>query len=109
MLAVVGVESRFNPYAASSVGAIGLTQVLPKWHPDKLDINNAETILLQTDKNLNIGAQILSKYLAQHDGDVRLALQKYNGALSDRSKTYAGYVSRSYAKIAGRPMPDQHY
>jgi len=40
LVAVMAIESRFNPFAESAMGAQGLMQVIPKWHPDKVDVKS---------------------------------------------------------------------
>jgi hypothetical protein len=74
---VVRIESRFNPRAVSSAGAIGLTQVMPK---TALFYDSTVTAkhLFDPDTNLRIGFRFLRDLLARYEGDLRLALLAYN-------------------------------
>lgn len=91
ILAVMAIESRYNPVAESSMGARGLMQIIPKWHLDKLLEHGGEYALLDPEVNIAVGAQILREYLA-HAGEMQAALQMYNGALDEPTARYAGKV-----------------
>src|SRR5437773_3123136 len=52
ILAVMAVESRYNPVAESVAGAKGLMQVIPKYHLDKLMDHGGEHVLLEPDVNI---------------------------------------------------------
>jgi len=79
VLAVIEVESRFNRYAVSRVGAQGMMQVMPFW---KKEIGRTEDNLIETPTNLRYGCTILKHYLDKEKGDLRRALARYNGSLS---------------------------
>lgn len=89
MMAVIAQESRFDPKAVSSSGARGLTQVIPHWHQDKIRPGDKLTSI---PVSVRIGVHILNDYLKSSDGNVTLALQKYNGSSQDRSHRYAKRV-----------------
>lgn len=91
ILAVVAVESRFNPIAESLVGAKGLMQVVPKHHQDKLSEHGGEDALLDPMINIALGASILKEYI-RRTGSLEAGLQFYNGALADSSSQYAQKV-----------------
>ncbi|SRR5712691_8582081 len=91
ILAVVAVESRFNPIAESVVGAKGLMQVVPKHHQDKLLEHGGEEAVLDPMTNILLGARILKEYI-RRTGSLEAGLQFYNGALSDPSSQYAQKV-----------------
>lgn len=91
ILAVVAVESRFNPIAESLVGARGLMQVVPKHHQDKLSEHGGEEALLDPMINIALGARILKEYI-RRTGSLEAGLQFYNGALADPSSQYAQKV-----------------
>lgn len=76
VLSVIDVESRFDRYAVSRVGAQGLMQIMPFWL--KL-IGRPEDNLFHTGTNLRMGCTILKYYLDKSHGDIREALQRYNG------------------------------
>lgn len=82
ILAVVAVESRFNPVAQSVLGAKGLMQVLPQFHREKLTEHGGEAALLEPEANIQIGTRILREYL-RRSGETEAALQMYAGAEPD--------------------------
>jgi soluble lytic murein transglycosylase-like protein len=78
VLAVMDVESRFDRYAVSSAGAVGLMQVMPFW-PSQLGMTNAQ--LVRIGDNVRMGTTILGYYLRKERGNYQRALQRYNGSL----------------------------
>jgi len=98
ILAVVGVESRFNPVAESVLGAKGLMQVLPKYHQDKLFEHGGEAALLEPEINIQIGTQILREYL-RRSGETEAALQMYAGAWDAPTPQYSGKVLAERARL----------
>jgi soluble lytic murein transglycosylase-like protein len=78
VLAVMDVESRFDRYAVSSAGAVGLMQVMPFW-PTQLGMTNAQ--LVRVAENVRMGTTILGYYLRKERGNYQRALQRYNGSL----------------------------
>lgn len=78
VLAVIEVESRFDRYAISRVGAQGMMQVMPFW---KKEIGRPGDNLIDTPTNLRYGCTILKHYLDKEKGDLRLALARYNGSV----------------------------
>ena len=76
ILAMIAVESRFNQFAVSRVGAVGLMQVMPFW-PKKLGVANR---LVRVDANIRIGCEILRYYLREEHRDWIRALERYNGS-----------------------------
>jgi soluble lytic murein transglycosylase-like protein len=91
ILAVMAVESRFNPVAESQVGAKGLMQVVPRHHLDKLVEHGGEEAVLDPVTNIVLGARILKEYI-RRTGSLEAGLQFYNGALADPSSQYAQKV-----------------
>ncbi len=91
ILAVMAVESRFNPVAESLVGAKGLMQVVPRHHLDKLLEHGGEEAVLDPMINIPVGARILKEYI-RRTGSVEAGLQFYNGSLADPSIRYAQKV-----------------
>ncbi|WP_297187673.1 transglycosylase SLT domain-containing protein [uncultured Porticoccus sp.] len=77
VLAVIQVESHFDSYAVSSAGAQGMMQVMPFW---KHEIGRADDNLINIDTNLRYGCTILKYYLDKENGDLALALARYNGS-----------------------------
>ena len=98
ILAVVAVESRFNPVAESSLGARGLMQVLPRFHQDKLAEHGGDAALLDPVLNIDIGTRILREYL-RRTGATESGLQMYGGAFDEPSAQYAGKVLSERARL----------
>ena len=78
VLAVINVESNFNRWAISNVGAQGLMQIMPFWLKE---IPNAGDNLFDIRTNLRFGCTILKHYLDKEKGDFNRALARYNGSL----------------------------
>jgi soluble lytic murein transglycosylase-like protein len=87
IVAVIAVESRFNPIAESNAGAQGLMQVIPAFHKDQLEAADVDSVLDPYD-NIRLGAQILKEYIRRGGTEVA-GLQLYNGAAGDASNAYA--------------------
>lgn len=98
ILAVMAVESRYNPVAKSVVGAKGLMQVMAKWHPEKLDDHGGEDALLEPEVNILVGTQILREYLRRF-GEVERALQMYVGAFDEPTARYTNKVLAEKARL----------
>jgi soluble lytic murein transglycosylase-like protein len=81
ILAVIEVESNFDPYAISVAGALGLMQVMPFWRDE---IGRPDDNLIRLNTNLRYGCTILKFYLDKENGDLRRALGRYNGSLGKR-------------------------
>jgi len=91
VLAVISIESRFNPIAESVMGAKGLMQIIPKYHLDKLRAAGGEDVVFDPESNIHIGARILQEYV-HRTGTLEAGLQFYNGALRDSQALYAHKV-----------------
>jgi soluble lytic murein transglycosylase-like protein len=76
VLAVIDVESAFNPFAVSSAGAQGLMQVMPFWREEL-----GRRRLVDIRDNLIMGCTILRYYYDMEKGDWTRALARYNGSL----------------------------
>ena len=77
VLALIEVESHFDNYAISRVGAQGLMQVMPFW---KKEIGRPQDNLTDIDTNLSYGCRILQFYLKKEKGNWMNALARYNGS-----------------------------
>lgn len=86
VIAVIAIESRFNPVAQSDQGATGLMQVIPRYHAEKFSAADGETVL-DPRINIKVGAQVLKEYIVR-GGNESAGLQLYNGS-SDATNTYA--------------------
>ena len=82
VLAVIDVESNFDRFALSHVGARGLMQVMPFWLEE---IGRPDANLFFIDTNLRFGCTILRYYLDMEKGDLLRALGRYNGSLGRRT------------------------
>lgn len=98
ILAVTAVESRFNPVAESSMGAMGLMQVIPRFHPEKLVDHGGEQALLDPEVNIQVGTRILREYLGRFR-ELEPALQKYAGAFDEPTAQYTGKVLAEKARL----------
>lgn len=86
-LAVIHTESRFNKKAVSNKGAIGVMQVIPKWHPEEVKGIKLDTI----DGGIKAGTTVLKKYIVKSKS-VKGGLVRYSGG----SKAYANKVLKTY-------------
>ncbi|MFV2090871.1 MAG: lytic transglycosylase domain-containing protein [Pseudomonadales bacterium] len=77
VLAVMQVESAFNQYAISRVGAQGLMQVMPFW---RAELGRPQDNLTHPETNVVYGTTILAHYLELSSGDLVDALARYNGS-----------------------------
>lgn len=78
VLALIQVESAFQPEAVSSAGAVGLMQIMPFWIRE---LGRSADDLMDPWLNLRYGCTILAHYLAVERGDLTRALARYNGSL----------------------------
>jgi soluble lytic murein transglycosylase-like protein len=78
VLSVIHVESLFNRWAISSVGAQGLMQIMPFWLKE---IGRDGDSLFDVKTNLRFGCTILRHYLDKEKGNLTRALARYNGSL----------------------------
>lgn len=77
VLAVMQVESHFNRYAISRVGAQGLMQIMPFW---RAELGRPLDNLTDVETNIIYGTTILAHYLEVSKGDLVEALGRYNGS-----------------------------
>lgn len=88
VLAVISIESRFNPIAESVMGAKGLMQIIPRYHLARLKEHGGEEAVLDPQSNILVGTKILQEYVYR-TGTLETGLQAYNGASRDESGQYA--------------------
>ena len=94
VLALIEVESRFDRWAVSSAGAVGLMQVMPFW-PERLGMRRYE--LTRVAANVSMGCAILRFYLDNEQRDVRRALERYNGSVG--RNTYPALVMQRWQRV----------
>ena len=78
VLGLVQVESAFRKFAVSAVGARGYMQIMPFWSRLIGDGDAAKLFHMQT--NLRFGCVILRHYLDRENGNLFMALGRYNGS-----------------------------
>ncbi|WP_051512128.1 lytic transglycosylase domain-containing protein, partial [Methylibium sp. T29] len=92
ILAIMAIESSFNPFAQSPVGAQGLMQVMTRVHDDKYEAFGGNHAAFDPVTNLRVGVQVLKECIARA-GSLEGGLKYYVGAanLADDGG-YAGKV-----------------
>ncbi len=79
ILAIMAIESSFNPFAQSPVGAQGLMQVMTRMHDDKYSAFGGSHAAFDPVSNLRVGVQVLRDCIARFGG-VEAGLKAYVGA-----------------------------
>lgn len=92
VLSVIEVESHFDRFAISRVGAQGMMQVMPFW---KDEIGRPDDNLTLNNTNLEYGCRILQFYLQRENGNLHRGLARYNGSLGSRK--YSNKVYRAWS------------
>ena len=95
ILAVMAVESSFNPFAQSAVGAQGLMQVMTKIHDDKYEAFGGSHAAFDPVTNLRVGVQVLKECIARAGG-LEAGLRSYVGAAN--SGEDGGYAAKVLAE-----------
>jgi soluble lytic murein transglycosylase-like protein len=95
LLAVISVESNFNPNTKSHAGAEGLMQVMTSVHKDKYALYGGTTEAVKPEVNIRVGAYIL-KYLIATAGSLRNGLKYYVGAAN--AEDDGGYTDKVMAE-----------
>lgn len=95
ILAIMAVESSFNPFAQSSVGAQGLMQVMTSVHDDKYEAFGGKHAAFDPVSNLRVGVQVLKECIGRA-GSLQEGLKHYVGAAL--IETDGGYVGKVLAE-----------
>jgi Transglycosylase SLT domain len=108
ILAIMAVESSFNPFAQSTVGAQGLMQVMTRLHDDKYEVFGGNHAAFDPLTNLRVGVQVLKECIARA-GSLEGGLRFYVGAANlPDDGGYAGKVLSEQAHLrqvaAGKPV-----
>jgi soluble lytic murein transglycosylase-like protein len=109
LLSVMAIESGFNPFAQSPVGAQGLMQVMTQVHSDKYEAFGGRLAAFDPVTNLRVGAKVLREYITR-SGSIEGGLRIYVGAgnLPDDGG-YTAKVMAEHARLtdvaAGRAVP----
>src|SRR5690606_29338486 len=108
ILAVMAIESRFNPFAQSPVGAQGLMQVMTRVHTDKYEDFGGQLAAFDPVANLRVGAKVLQECI-QRGGSIEGGLRLYVGAVTTSGADYINKVMAEHLRIQsvaqGKPMP----
>lgn len=108
ILAVMAIESRFNPFAQSPVGAQGLMQVLTRVHTDKYAGFGGQLAAFDPVSNLRVGVQVLQDCI-RRAGSIEGGLKLYVGAITTDGSDYINKVMAEHLRIQsvalGKPMP----
>ena len=99
ILAVMAIESGFNPFAQSPVGAQGLMQVLTKVHTDKYENYGGKLAAFDPLSNLQVGVKVLQDCI-NRAGSIEEGLKHYVGAANlDSDGGYANKVLSEQARL----------
>ncbi len=109
ILAVMAVESGFNPFAQSHVGAQGLMQVMTRVHTAKYESFGGALAAFDPVTNLRVGVKVLQECIARA-GSVEGGLRHYVGAAEgEQGYAYADKVMAEHARLlqvaGGQPVP----
>ena len=109
ILAIMAIESGFNPFAQSPVGAQGLMQVMTKVHSDKYENFGGKLAAFDPVTNLRVGVKVLQECITRA-GSVEGGLKFYVGAANlDNDGGYASKVMAEHARllavVGGKQMP----
>jgi len=99
ILAIMAIESGFNPFAQSPVGAQGLMQVMTKVHHDKYENFGGKLAAFDPVTNLRVGVKVLQECIARA-GSIEGGLKYYVGAANmEDDGGYAGKVMAEHARL----------
>ncbi|MDP2819649.1 MAG: lytic transglycosylase domain-containing protein [Polaromonas sp.] len=99
ILAIMAIESGFNPFAQSPVGAQGLMQVMTKIHHDKYENFGGKLAAFDPVTNLRVGVKVLQECIARA-GSLEAGLKFYVGAANLESDGgYAAKVMAEHARL----------
>jgi hypothetical protein len=95
ILAIMAIESGFNPFAQSPVGAQGLMQVMTKIHSDKYEGFGGKLAAFDPISNLRVGVKVLQECISRA-GSVEGGLKLYVGA--GNMEDDGGYTAKVLAE-----------
>ena len=95
ILAIMAIESSFNPFAQSAVGAQGLMQVMTTVHPDKYENLGGQNAAFDPVSNLRVGVRVLKECI-ERAGSIEGGLRYYVGAAN--LPTDGGYAAKVLAE-----------
>lgn len=95
LLAIMEQESSFRVTARSAYGAVGLMQVVPRFHLEKLKTDDPDKELASPASNVRVGSAIVAEYLDKERGNLPRALARYSG----KATSYHEKVARNQRKL----------
>ncbi|RZL58010.1 MAG: lytic transglycosylase domain-containing protein [Variovorax sp.] len=99
ILAIMAVESSFNPFAQSHVGAQGLMQVMTRVHVDKYESAGGSLTAFDPVTNMRVGVKVLQECIARA-GSLEAGLRYYVGAANlEDDGGYAGKVLAEHERL----------
>ncbi|MFT3814553.1 MAG: lytic transglycosylase domain-containing protein [Acidovorax sp.] len=109
ILAIMAIESSFNPFAQSAVGAQGLMQVMTRIHTDKYENFGGHFAAFDPVSNLRVGVTVLKECIARA-GSLEGGLKYYVGAANmEDDGGYAAKVMAEHQRLRqvanGRNVP----
>lgn len=93
VMAVIAIESSFNPLAESGAGALGLMQVMPLIHRKKFEKYGGFEKSLDVKVNIYVGTEILKNFYLRY-GNYQRALLAYVGVSQNSDSSYPTKVLR---------------
>lgn len=99
ILAIMAIESNFNPYAQSSLGGQGLMQIRPEQQTDKLESLGGPMATFDPLSNLRVGVRVLHE-LAVQKGSIDAGLMAYAQATKSRESNYLERVLAEEQRLA---------
>ncbi|CAJ0808601.1 lytic transglycosylase domain-containing protein [Ralstonia flaminis] len=98
ILGVMAIESSFNPFAESGMGAQGLMQVMTKVHQDKYEVMGGVNAALNPYANIKVGALVLKDCIAR-GGSIEGGLKLYVGAVTQGDGGYGSKVLAERSRL----------
>lgn len=94
---IIKKESNINPFAKSKVGAVGLMQVMPKIHKDKIGDRN----LWHLKTNVDVGCSIFREYLDLEKGNMYKTFHRYlsKNATKEQIEEYSSDIYENWARL----------
>ena len=103
IVAVIGVESGFNPFSQSVFGAQGLMQVVQRFHLDKLPEEADKSAFREPVIKVQVGARVLEESI-RRNGGLENGLQQFGGAINDTSRRYSIKVLAEKQRLEQAPQ-----
>lgn len=102
LLAIMEKESGLRAKVVNGYGAVGLMQVVPRFHLEKLKKGDVVAQLQHPDTNIRVGSQVLAEYLRSSKGNLTKALVRYSGNASQYAERVAKFKGQLEKVLAAR-------